>query len=333
MRKLLGLLLMVFCFTCFSKASAFSGTNQYYLFYKPNKMIDSVLDDAKALNLTVMRTWAFCEGSSHDGYCFQPSLGSYDENTFKHFDYVVYAAGQRGIKLILTLVDNWWYYGGVDQYVRWLGLSNHDDFFRNAQAKEAYKAYVRYFLERTNTITGVKYKDDPTILAWELMNEPRCGDLPALYQWVDEMARFIKSIDPVHKISSGSEGSFVSDLVETHKSPAIDFVSFHLYPDHWGWDVERSNNYIREQARIAHQQLGKPIFFGEFGFKDKSRRRDVFKQWYQIMKEEHVDGAAFWLLSGRQMDGSLYPDYDGFTVWYPESTDVIDIIQEYGRSL
>ena len=27
---------------------------------------------------------------------------------------------------------------------------------------------------RTNSVTGVPYADDPTIFAWDLINEPRC---------------------------------------------------------------------------------------------------------------------------------------------------------------
>lgn len=31
---------------------------------------------------------------------------------------------------------------------------------------------MSYLLNRVNTITNIKYKDDPTILGWDVMNEP-----------------------------------------------------------------------------------------------------------------------------------------------------------------
>lgn len=308
----------------------FSGTNQYYFFYKPKVMVDDVFASAKSLGLTVIRTWASCEGEMKDGFCFQPSLGVYHEATFVNLDYAIAKAGRSGIRLILALSNNWGDFGGIPQYLRWFGLSNHDDFYRDPRVKEAYKSYVKYVLNRVNTITGIAYKDDPAILAWELGNELRSYDLPTFYAWTDEMSHYVKSLDPKHLLTTGSEGAISSDVFETHKSDAIDFVSFHLYPDHWGFDQQRSNQYIRDHIKIA-RQMNKPVFLGEFGIRDKSKRRSVYQQWYQILKEEKVEGVAFWLLSGRQVDGSPYPDYDGFTVYVPESTDVIDIIQGYSK--
>ena len=34
--------------------------------------------------------------------------------------------------------------------------------------------FLQTVLNRYNSFTGMHYKDDPTIMAWELMNEPRC---------------------------------------------------------------------------------------------------------------------------------------------------------------
>ena len=34
--------------------------------------------------------------------------------------------------------------------------------------------FLQTVLTRRNTITGIEYRNDPTIFAWELINEPRC---------------------------------------------------------------------------------------------------------------------------------------------------------------
>jgi mannan endo-1,4-beta-mannosidase len=320
----------------------FSGANQYYFFYKNQQMIDDVLEDAKALGLNTIRTWAFCEGDFHDGYCFQPEPGVYHEPTFQNLDYAIYKASTLGIKLILTLSNNWGgkdHFGGIDQYLEWVGGGlSHDDFYKNEKVGSLFKNYVKYVLNRENSITKIAYKDDPTILAWELMNEPRADDKQSFYKWVDDMAGYIKDIDPNHLVGSGSEGAYATDFYETHKSKNIDMASLHLYPDWWNLTVEQSNDYIREHIRIAKERLHKPIYLGEFGFKDKAARPEVYREWYKIMDNGNMDGALFWLLSGTQYgdprtEGTLYPDYDGFTVYYPESKAECGIISAYSQSV
>ena len=320
----------------------FAGANQYYFFYKNQKMTDDVFASAKALGLTVMRTWAFCEGSVHDGFCFQPNQGVYDEETFRHLDYTIAKASQTGMKLILSLANNWGgydHFGGIDQYLSWAGGGlTHDDFYRNEKVKTLYRNYINYVLHRVNTITNVPYKDDPTILMWELMNEPRADDKESLYRWIDEMAGYIKGIDPHHLVTSGSEGGFSSDFYETHKSKNIDVASLHLYPESWGISLAAADSYLADHSRIAREKLNKPIFIGEFGLKASDSRPDVYRKWYDIMNRGDVNGALFWVLGGRQYgdprnEGTLYPDYDGFTIYYPDSRNLCPIVQDYAAAM
>lgn len=42
-----------------------------------------------------------------------------------------------------------------------------------------YALFWQTVLNRYNSFTGIHYKDDPTIMAWELMNEPRCTSDPS----------------------------------------------------------------------------------------------------------------------------------------------------------
>ena len=99
-------------------------------------------------------------------------------------DFVVSHAKVYGIRLILSFVNNFKDYGGKAQYVQWgrnagLNISSDDDFYTNPTVKGYYKNHVKNVLTRVNSITGIAYKDDPTIFSWELINEPRCQSDPS----------------------------------------------------------------------------------------------------------------------------------------------------------
>lgn len=63
-------------------------------------------------------------------------------------DFVVSEAGKYGVKLILSLVNNWKDYGGKYQYLQWArergqSVNSDDDFFTNPVIKQYYKNHVK----------------------------------------------------------------------------------------------------------------------------------------------------------------------------------------------
>ncbi|TVU18763.1 hypothetical protein EJB05_34876 [Eragrostis curvula] len=246
----------------------------------------------------------------------QKSPSVYDENVFKALDFVVSEARNYKIRVILPLVDNWSDgYGGKAQYVKWArdaGInvtSNNDgdDFFSHQTIKGYYKNHVKNMLTRVNTYTNVMYKDDPTIFAWELINEPQCRSDPTrntAQAWIEEMALYVKSIDPDHLLEVGTEGyygpstptrlqdnpniysgQFGTDFICNHRVNGIDFASVHMYPELWlpnGTSLEVQFQFVQSwmQAHIADAEgvLGMPVVFTEFGFCSNSTPRDQFLQ-------------------------------------------------------
>jgi len=249
---------------------------------------------------------------------------------------------------VIPFVNNWNDFGGMDQYVRWRDISTppdqtwyHDSFYTDPVIKGWYKDWIAHVLNRQNTITGVRYKDDPTVMTWELGNEPRClsaGAYPrspdctteTLTRWADELTTYVKGIDRNHLVSVGDEGFYCKpggehwtencgegvDSEALTRLKNVDVMSFHLYPDHWGTTVEWGRDWIASHFATA-RRLGKPAMLGEFGLRDKSVRNPSYKRWLDTTFWSGGAGALYWILSGKQDDGTLYPDFDGFTVYCP----------------
>ena len=335
----------------------FAGTNNYYLGYVSDFMVDDVFEDMVAMNLKVVRTWGFIDvgtlnpdgslsdnvdGEGHKNGVYYhywdpntnaPAINE-GENGLQNLDYVIYSAANYGIKLIIPFVNYWSDMGGMEQYARWIGLSDKEVFYTNPTLKQYYKDYISALLNRENTYTGIQYKNDPTIFAWQLGNEPRCpGDTSGdtIVNWATEMSAYIKSIDPDHLVSIGDEGFYNDpnnndypytdyeggDWPREIEISTIDYGTAHLYPDHWGFagDPSWGTQWIIDHALIS-QQANKPMVLGEFGWQDRGSRDAVYTEWFQAIEDYDVGGDTYWILSGLTDDGSAYADYDGFTVYW-----------------
>ncbi|SPO02591.1 probable Probable mannan endo-1,4-beta-mannosidase C [Cephalotrichum gorgonifer] len=336
----------------------FAGSNAYYFPFGEQADAEKGLVAAKDAGLNVFRTWGFNdknatydpeglpkyggEGAGATEVIFQLWEDGKPTLNIEGFDKVVNAATKAGVKLIVAFTNNWADYGGMDMYTVNLGGQYHDDFYRLPVIKAAFKNYVKAFVTR--------YKNSPTIMAWEIANEPRCGadgvrNLPRsedctvelVSGWIDEMSTFIKSIDPHHLVTWGGEGGFNIDSDDWAYNGAdggdfdheialknIDFGVFHSYPDWWSKTVEWTNQWIRDHAESG-RKAGKPVVHEEYGWltpearesngkpAQNQTRLEVVGGWQKIAFEEKMPD-MYWQYGYSGYSYGRNHD-DGFTIF------------------
>ncbi|XP_047326154.1 mannan endo-1,4-beta-mannosidase 4-like [Impatiens glandulifera] len=313
-----------------------NGFNAYWMMYtatdqttRPN--VESAFHQASINGMNVARTWAFSDGGYRP---LQSAPGIYNEDTFKGLDFVISEASKYGVHLILSLVNNWDDFGGKKQYVEWgkesgRSISNVDEFFTDQVVRQYYKNHIETILMRKNSINGITYKDDPTIMAWELMNEPRCpSDLSGktFQDWIIEMSNYVKSIDKNHLLEVGLEGFYNktmqskqfsnpsllvgTDFISNNQVPAIDFATIHLYPNIWSPAIDEYvfvEQWIRNHIQDSNSIIEKPILLTEFGKSSRmsgfnvSVRDEYFGKVYDMLYDsakngESCAGGLFWQL-------------------------------------
>ena len=266
--------------------------------------LERELDTLAACGLRNLRVLVGAEGPagvpSKIAPILQPAPGRYDDALLDGLDYFMQQLALRDMKAVLYLTNSWEWSGGYSQYLAWAGAGEAaipavdgyrayvdyvSQFIPDARARALYADHVRFIVGRTNRYTGVRYADDPTIFSWQICNEPRPfgeENHEAFAEWIGETARLIRSLDPNHLISTGSEGIVGCEgddaLTERiHAFPEIDYINIHIWPSNWQWvDKEHlaegmdnalalTDRYIDQHLTIA-ERLRKPVVIEEFGF-------------------------------------------------------------------
>ena len=234
----------------------------------------------------------------------------WDEGLLRGLDFCLAEMARRDQRGILFLSNYWQWSGSFAQYVRWVTGENIPDpdrpvmargdwhafmefsarFYQMPAANALYREYISRLVNRRNTVNGRIYRDDPAIMTWELANEPRpCADattaekdVPIFCDWVDSTARFIHEQDPNHLVCTGNEGIWgclqkPEVFIAAHKTPAIDYVTLHVWLKNWGWlktislseefeaAAGKARDHVEWHTGIATDILRKPLVLEEFG--------------------------------------------------------------------
>ena len=279
----------------------------------------------------------------------------YDEGLLAGLDFCLAEMAKRDMQAVLFLSNYWQWSGSFAQYVRWITGENIPDpdrpvmakgdwhafmefsarFYKTPAAVELYRNYTSQLIHRRNTVNGRIYRDDPAIMTWELANEPRPAadnpaDVPIFCDWVAATAKFIHAEDPNHLVCTGSEGLQGSlgkeeVFIAAHKTPAIDYVTVHMWLKNWGWLKEaqlgaefeiataKAREHVETHNRIATDILKKPLVLEEFGLprdhedyspaSPTTARDEYYRRMFEQVAESCQAGRAlqaanFWAWAG-----------------------------------
>ncbi|MBC3766198.1 glycoside hydrolase family 3 N-terminal domain-containing protein [Neptunicella marina] len=319
------------------------------------KQLIRELDALKANGISNLRILAVSESSQLTralSPAVQSSPGQLQPYLLEGLDFLLAEMAKRDMKAVLVLNNFWQWSGGMAQYVAWNSnqsvfdpdvtgdwsgfIKNAAGFYSLEKAQQQYQSVIRQVIERQNTISGVTYKNDPTIMSWELANEPRPGadasdvaNVSHYINWIDNTAKLIHQLAPKQLVTTGSEGimgSWNDDSIylKAHMLPSVDYITFHVWPKNWGWidikspdtsydqALQKAKDYAAKHIQFA-AQLNKPVVMEEFGlerdggsFKPAAGTNwrdkffsDLYQYWYQAAKAgANIGGSNFWAWSG-----------------------------------
>jgi mannan endo-1,4-beta-mannosidase len=260
-----------------------------------------------------------------------------DETLWQGLDYLLDEMAKRDMKAVLYLNNFWQWSGGMTSYLSWSGRQAIDpdvsgdwngymeasaSFYRDAKAQEVFRDVLKRLLSRKNSVNGRAYNADPTIMSWQLANEPRPGKdgnsqyFDAFTQWINSTAGYIKKQAPRQLLSTGNEGWMGTagsrELYQkVHASPNVDYLTFHMWAPNWSWydpkkpretydgAWQKMQDYLNWHIDTANK-MGKPIVLEEFGI---NRDGGSYQPFATTVYRDRFYGGVYGLLARRAAAG------------------------------
>ena len=299
------------------------------------------LDFLKSIGINNLRVLVGADGENGIKTRVEPSLqvapGVYNDTILAGLDYFMNELRERDMTAVLYLNNSWEWSGGYSVYLQWSGhgdavvpavdgwpayMEYVKQFPQSDSAKALFANHVNYIVSRTNRYNQIKYVDDPTIMSWQIGNEPRAfsdENKEPFARWMADVAAQIKSLDPNHMVSSGSEGSWGCEMdmnlfEKIHADPNINYLNIHIWPYNWSLvkadslkellprAKENTKKYIDDHMVIA-RKYSKPIVLEEFGFPrdgfsfskeaPTTARDEYYRYVFDLIRQDRESGGLF----------------------------------------
>lgn len=328
----------------------YMGTNFWYgmnLAAEDPGRLRTELDTLFNMGITNLRIMGSSQGPNTEPQRMVPALEldanfTLNRTLLLGLDLLLFEMKKRGMTAVVPLNDFWHWSGGFPQYVRWFCtndpipypgkdvsfdvLVNYTKKFYTCEAATRhYNEFFYLLAHHVNNYSNVSYMDDPTIMAWQIANEPWPTNLGLVYTaWLNSTVNFIKSVDPRHLLSVGIEGMISDPMYLTNSGLwGVDYLTCHLWAQNWGWyDPKdprtfyyakvKAKEYLDQHNTSILDKIEKPFVLEEFGlcrdgssfapssttiYKDMYYDM-VFDLVYQMAKNGRASGVNFWAWAG-----------------------------------
>ncbi|KAJ8329988.1 hypothetical protein QVD99_003547 [Batrachochytrium dendrobatidis] len=268
--------------------------------------------------------------------------GKFNEKAFVAMDHALALCRKYGVRLVIPLVNqnspNLYYgdYGIMTGFRK----KSPSAFFTDPELINDFKGLIKFMLNRKNTVNGIRYGDDCTILAWQTGNELGGWEgAPPPSRWTIDIATYIKGLAPNTLVMDGTMGGldFKKRIpIESLQSKYVDVFSNNYY--YGRQDIQR----LKDDP--AHTRSYKKAFaVTEFGLADEGTLTDVATA---ISSNKLVSGGLLWSLRYHSVFSGFYTHFEKLNYWsyhipgfpaakgfMPEETNIVKMVRNLALPL